>query len=87
MRDTRHEVAALLTLMASALGRLPPAVLWRMTFSNVISAVTAAAHCAAGHRHWSGAVNRLETINPGADFQHRGFLYSRATFRSCRRFN
>lgn len=54
------KVAALATLMALVLGRWPLPRCGDETFSAKRHfAVTAAAHCAAGHCHWSGVVNRL----------------------------
>lgn len=54
------KVAALATLIALVLGTLAAAALWRRDFSAKRHfAVTVAAHCAAGHCHWSGAINRL----------------------------
>lgn len=54
------KVAALATLIALVLGTLAAAALWRRDFSAKRHfAVTAAAHCAAGHCHWSGVINRL----------------------------
>ncbi len=55
------KVAALATLIALVLGTLAAAALWRRDFFGKKRhfAVTAAAHCAAGHCHWSGVINRL----------------------------
>ncbi|STC89999.1 ABC transporter permease [Escherichia coli] len=55
------KVAALATLIALVLGTLAAAALWRRDFFGKKRhfVVTAAAHCAAGHCHWSGAINRL----------------------------
>ena len=60
------KVAALATLIALVLGTLAAAALWRRDFFGKNArkrpspeVVTVAAHCAAGHCHWSGAINRL----------------------------
>lgn len=54
------KVAALATLIALVLGTLAAAaVATRLFRQKRHFAVTVAAHCAAGHCHWSGAINRL----------------------------
>lgn len=55
------KVAALATLIALVLGTLVlcRAVATRLFRQKRHFAVTAAAHCAAGHCHWSGVINRL----------------------------
>ncbi len=54
------KVAALATLMALVLGTLAAAALWRRDFfgKNAIS-LFCSCRCAAGHCHWSGAINRF----------------------------
>lgn len=54
------KVAVLATLIALVLGTLAAAaVATRLFRQKRHFAVTAAAHCAAGYCHWSGAINRL----------------------------
>lgn len=55
------KVAALATLIALVLGDAGScrAVATRLFRQKRHFAVTAAAHCAAGHCHWSGVINRL----------------------------
>lgn len=54
------KVAVLATLIALVLGTLAAAALATRLFRQKRHfAVTAAAHCAAGYCHWSGAINRL----------------------------
>lgn len=54
------KVAVLATLIALVLGRWPLPRCGDETFRQKRHfAVTAAAHCAAGYCHWSGAINRL----------------------------